>query len=150
MESSCSNTEGATARTQLSLMINNFGEEGTGDLTPDTREKARRELNETDEKRVLAIAELKEMIANDPKTAKLVDRTDDSFYLRYLRARKFDVARAFRIVQNHSMYPERIGYPHLYYRTLTPGQAMALEQGVLGVLAKRDKLGRKVSLSSIE
>ena len=30
MESSCSNTEGATARTQLSLMINNFGEEGPG------------------------------------------------------------------------------------------------------------------------
>lgn len=146
MESSCSNTEGATARTQLSLMINNFGEEGPGDLTPDTRERARRELNETEEKRTTAIAQLKEMIANDSKTSELMDRTDDSFYLRYLRAKKFDVDRAFRLIQNHAMYPERIGYPNIYYRTLTPGQALALEQGVLGALVKRDKLGRKVSL----
>ena len=144
MNSNC-NVEGATARTHLSLMVNNFGEEGPGDITPRTSEKAQRELNETPERRIAAIAELKSMIARDEKLSRIIDRTDDSFYLRYLRAKKFNVERAFSLMQNHTAYPERIGQPLIYYRDLTPGQILAMEEGVIGFLPKRDKAGRKVS-----
>ena len=148
MHTNC-NVDGATARTHLSLMVNNFGEEGAGDITPNTSEKARKELNETPERRVAAIAELKEMIARDDKFSQLIDRTDDSFYLRYLRAKKFNVDRAFSLMQNHNAYPERIGQPLIYYRALTPGQVLALEKGVIGFLPKRDNAGRKVSFNRV-
>ena len=144
-----SNVEGATARTHLSLMVNNFGEEGPGDITPMGNEKARKELNETPERRIAAIADLKEMLARDEKFSQIIERTDDSFYLRYLRAKKFNIDRAFTLLQNHNVYPERIGQPLVYYRPLTPGQTLALEQGVIGFLPKRDQAGRKVSCFSI-
>ncbi|KAI6646427.1 Clavesin-1 [Oopsacas minuta] len=144
MDTTNSMAEGATASRLKSIAVNNFGEEGPGDMTPSTREKAQRELNETEEGTIIAIAELKQLIANDPKISEIIDRTDDSFYLKYLRARKFDVERSFRLAQNHALYPERIGQPHIYYRSLTPGQVLALEEGVIGVLAKRDNLGRKI------
>ena len=145
MSSSCS--DGATCATRQNLLITNNGEEGPGDLSPETEAKAERELRETVERRVVAIEELKGMVARDAKLSKLVVRTDDSFYLRYLRTKKFDVERAFKLLSNHALYPELIGQPNLYSNPLTPGQILALESGVVGFLPKRDTAGRKVGLS---
>ena len=66
-------------------------------LPKEVAEKAKRELNETDENRMPSIIKLREMLQND-NHCKLPLRTDDEFLLRFLRARKFDLKRAKKMV----------------------------------------------------
>lgn len=59
-------------------------------------QKAELELGETAENRSIKLTQLKELILldNDIPNA----RTDDAFLLRFLRAKKFDVDKSFRMV----------------------------------------------------
>ncbi|KFM72507.1 Alpha-tocopherol transfer protein-like protein, partial [Stegodyphus mimosarum] len=80
-----------------------------GYITEDMAEKARKELGETEEVRLNAIAEMRKLVQAEPK---LVCRTDDAFLLQYLRARKFNVKKAFSLLQN--FYQTKEAYPEVY------------------------------------
>ncbi|XP_035220940.1 alpha-tocopherol transfer protein-like isoform X2 [Stegodyphus dumicola] len=80
-----------------------------GYITEDMVEKARKELGETEEVRLNAIAEMRKLVQAEPK---LVCRTDDAFLLQYLRARKFNVKKAFSLLQN--FYETKEAYPEVY------------------------------------
>lgn len=62
----------------------------------DWRQKAETELGENDEHRKEKVKQLYEIIINDENIP--LARRDDSFLLRFLRAKKFDVDKAFRMV----------------------------------------------------
>uniref|UniRef100_A0A8C7XA23 Retinaldehyde binding protein 1b n=1 Tax=Oryzias sinensis TaxID=183150 RepID=A0A8C7XA23_9TELE len=114
---------------------------GPSPNVPDhTRQKAKDELNETEEKRVAAVKELRAMIKekadSGDELSKGVQDTfgekPDAMMVRFIRARKYDVARAFELMKVivfclHSGYA---GYP--------------------GILHSRDKYGRVVLLFNIE
>uniref|UniRef100_A0A673IRN0 Retinaldehyde binding protein 1b n=1 Tax=Sinocyclocheilus rhinocerous TaxID=307959 RepID=A0A673IRN0_9TELE len=103
------------------------------DQIPDhTVQKAKDELNETDEKRVSAVKELrgiiKEKADSGDDLAKGVQDTfgdnPDSVLVRFIRARKYEVNRAYELMKGYAGYP--------------------------GILSSRDKYGRVVLLFNIE
>ncbi|XP_071041871.1 retinaldehyde-binding protein 1-like [Parasteatoda tepidariorum] len=63
------------------------------------------ELNETEETRSLAISEFRSLIAEQME---LKVWTDDAFLLQFLRARKFDVKRAWELLHHFSLFEKII------------------------------------------
>lgn len=68
--------------------------------------QAKDELNETEEKREVAVKALRELVQERAggedicqKVAEKVQGKDDSFLLRFIRARKFDVHRAYDLLK---------------------------------------------------
>uniref|UniRef100_A0A672FKC6 Retinaldehyde binding protein 1b n=1 Tax=Salarias fasciatus TaxID=181472 RepID=A0A672FKC6_SALFA len=114
--------------------------------------QAKDELNETDEKRVSAVKELRAMIKEKADggddLAKGVQDTfgekPDSLLVRFIRARKYDVPRAFDLMKGPKDYPE-------LFENLTPEAVRStIEAGYPGILQSRDKYGRVVLLFNIE
>lgn len=60
------------------------------------REKAENELGETESERSTKLTQLAEQIVSDTEIPNA--RRDDAFLLRFLRAKKFDVDKSFRMV----------------------------------------------------
>ena len=121
---------------------------GISSISGETLERARRELNEQPEKRAEAIQELRERIEQwerspPPEEAGLTfARKDESFLLRFLRARKFDLDRALQLYVNFYKYRQK------YADHLTDYNAKSLEHilksGTMRVLDKRLQNGAKV------
>uniref|UniRef100_A0A1B6M4B2 CRAL-TRIO domain-containing protein n=1 Tax=Graphocephala atropunctata TaxID=36148 RepID=A0A1B6M4B2_9HEMI len=97
------------------------------------------ELNESPEVAVEALHELKLRIAED---ADLHACTDDTFLLRFLRARKFDTTKAFALLQRY--YLMKLECPDLF-RTPRPSEKThVLEMQAQCVLDDRDHNGSRV------
>lgn len=79
----------------------------TGCSDPTTRIQAKDELNELEEKRAEAVQELREVVRAQAESgealalavADKVQDQDSAFLLRFIRARKFDVGRAYELLQ---------------------------------------------------
>nr|KAF6426160.1 clavesin 1 [Molossus molossus] len=71
-------------------------------LSPETIEKARLELNENPDVLHQDIQQVRDMIITRPDIGFL--RTDDAFILRFLQARKFHQADAFRLLAQYFQY----------------------------------------------
>lgn len=73
-------------------------------------EKAERELSENKETRTKKLTLLVERIVQDKNIPNA--RRDDAFLLRFLRAKKFDVDKSFRMVliEKNSYLPHRSGF----------------------------------------
>lgn len=69
-----------------------------GYLTEDMVVRAQEELGETEEMKAKALPELRQMLE---KESKLVCPKDDAYLLQYLRARKYNVKKAFQLMQNY-------------------------------------------------
>ncbi|KAM7415051.1 hypothetical protein PAMA_019737 [Pampus argenteus] len=108
-------------------------------LPDHTKQKAKDELNETDEKRVSAVKELRGIIKEKADAgddlAKGVQDTfgekPDSLLVRFIRARKKD-------------------YPELFENLTPEAVRSTIEAGYPGILQSRDKYGRVVLLFNIE
>lgn len=63
--------------------------------------KAEQELRESDGCRAMKLRQLEERIVQDAEIPN--SRRDDAFLLRFLRAKKFDVDKSFRMVINEQL-----------------------------------------------
>lgn len=121
-----------------------------------TVQKAKDELNETDERRASSLKELrammKERAAEGDDMVKLVQESfgdkPDSLLLRFLRARKFDVARAHKLMKGYVCF--RKEYPELFENLTPEAVRSTIEAGYPVVLPTRDKFGRVVMLFNID
>ncbi|XP_014771340.1 retinaldehyde-binding protein 1 [Octopus bimaculoides] len=125
-----------------------------GSLTPALVEKARIELYETKDKQTICINELRKVILENKtcdegqEVFEMVEKKDDDFLLRFLRARKFDVKKTYGLLKGHLKF-------HKNYLQLTSDLTLesvqpCLERGYPCLLPLRDKEGRTVFCFSIE
>ncbi|XP_056135286.1 retinaldehyde-binding protein 1-like [Lampris incognitus] len=121
-----------------------------------TVQKAKDELNETDERRLASLRELRAMLKEKARDGddltKLVlecfEDKPDSLLLRFLRARKFDVIRAHELMKGYVRF--RKEYPELFENLTPEAVRSTIEAGYPVVLPTRDKFGRVVLLFNIE
>ncbi|XP_063052304.1 retinaldehyde-binding protein 1b [Engraulis encrasicolus] len=123
-------------------------------LPDHTMQKAKDELMETDEKRVSAVKELRGII-KDKTGDDLGKGVNDTFgdkadgiLLRFIRARKFDVNRAYELMKGYVRF--RRDYPELFENLTPEAVRSTIEAGYPGILSSRDKYGRVVLLFNIE
>ncbi|XP_026167174.1 retinaldehyde-binding protein 1b [Mastacembelus armatus] len=125
-------------------------------LPDHTRQKAKDELNESEEKVVSALQELRGMIKEKANAgddlAMVVQDTfgekPDSLLVSFIRARKFDVNRAFDLMKGYVRF--RKDYPELFENLTPEAVRSTIEAGYPGILPSRDKYGRVVLLFNIE
>nr|XP_038040787.1 retinaldehyde-binding protein 1 isoform X3 [Anas platyrhynchos] len=117
--------------------------------------QAKDELNETEEQREAAVRALRELVqerAGSEDVCKAVAEKmqgkDDSFFLRFIRARKFDVHRAYDLLKGYVNFRQQ--YPELFDNLTPEAVRSTIEAGYPGILASRDKYGRVVMLFNIE
>ncbi|CAL8381767.1 unnamed protein product [Arctogadus glacialis] len=122
-----------------------------------TLQKAKDELNETDERRASALKELRAAIrergagGGEELEAMVLERFGehpDSMLLRFLRARKFDVGRAYDLMKGYVRF--RKEYPELFENLTPEAVRSTMEAGYPVVLPSRDKYGRVVLLFNIQ
>ncbi|XP_077989773.1 alpha-tocopherol transfer protein-like [Glandiceps talaboti] len=110
-------------------------------LSATLQKKAEDELNERADTRPKFIQALREKTMTRPD---IKFRTDDAFLLRFLRARKFDVDRAFKnLVRYYEIQRE---YPEVYYELRVDRLRYVWEVALEGILPGKDKLGRRIGL----
>ncbi|XP_008068807.1 retinaldehyde-binding protein 1 [Carlito syrichta] len=121
-----------------------------------TLQKAKDELNEREETREEAVRELQEMVQAQAATgeelavavAERVREKDSGFFLRFVRARKFNVGRAYELLRGYVNF--RLQYPELFDSLSPAAVRCTIEAGYPGVLPSRDRYGRVVMLFNIE
>ncbi|XP_049639238.1 retinaldehyde-binding protein 1 [Suncus etruscus] len=121
-----------------------------------TLQKAKDELNELEEKRAEAVQELREVVRAQAESgqalalavADKVQDQDSAFLLRFIRARKFDIGRAYELLQGYVQF--RLQNPELFYNLSSEAVRCTIEAGYPGVLSSRDKEGRVVLIFKIE
>uniref|UniRef100_A0A8I3WKX9 Retinaldehyde binding protein 1 n=1 Tax=Callithrix jacchus TaxID=9483 RepID=A0A8I3WKX9_CALJA len=119
-------------------------------------EGAKDELNEREETREEAVRELQEMVQEQAASgeelavavAERVQDKDSGFFLRFIRARKFNVARAYELLRGYVNF--RLQYPELFDSLSPEAVRCTIEAGYPGVLSSRDRYGRVVMLFNIE
>ncbi|KAF7703203.1 retinaldehyde-binding protein 1a [Silurus meridionalis] len=121
-----------------------------------TVQKAKDELNETAEKRVSAVKELRSLMCEKAENIddlsmgvkeKFGDKPD-SLLLRFIRARKFDVARAYELMKGYVRF--RRDHPELFENLNPEAVRSTIEAGYPQILSTRDKNGCVVLLFNIE
>ncbi|XP_023669918.1 retinaldehyde-binding protein 1b [Paramormyrops kingsleyae] len=124
-------------------------------LPDHTAQKAKDELNETEEKRVAAVAQLR-MIMNkadngDELSKGVLDTfgdRSDKVLVRFVRARKYDTERAYELMKGYVRFRQQ--YPELFENLTPEAVRNTIEAGYPGILPTRDKYGRVVLLFNIE
>ncbi|XP_037365897.1 retinaldehyde-binding protein 1 [Talpa occidentalis] len=125
-------------------------------LPPHTLQKAKDELNEREESREEAVRELRELVREQAASgqalalavAERAQGWDSAFFLRFIRARKFHVGRAYDLLQGYVSF--RLQYPELFDSLSLEAVRRTVEAGFPGVLSSRDRYGRVVLLFNIE
>uniref|UniRef100_A0ACB8E655 Retinaldehyde-binding protein 1 n=1 Tax=Sphaerodactylus townsendi TaxID=933632 RepID=A0ACB8E655_9SAUR len=121
-----------------------------------TLQKAKDELNETPEKKESALKELQDLIRERAEggddickaVAEKVKEKDSAFLLCFIRARKFDVSRAYDLLKGYVNFRQQ--YPELFENLTPEAVRSTIEAGYPGILSNRDKYGRIVLLFNIE
>ena len=113
-------------------------------LSPAALSKAVNELNEPEDEnaRLAAINKLREAFQTDHSDLKLV-REDDVFFLRFLRAKKFNQEKALVILRNY--HAQRLAWPEVFDIVSNPVLIKSVfENGVVFVLDGKAKNGSNV------
>lgn len=110
-------------------------------LSKEVQAKAKKELNEDPKTRQKKIDQLRAEIAKYPG---LKACTDAGFLLRFLRARKFDLTRAYDLLVNY--YAVRNTYPELLSDMKPSTVKMCIELGNTHILPGRCEDGSRVLL----
>ncbi|GFS38929.1 alpha-tocopherol transfer protein-like [Nephila pilipes] len=112
-------------------------------MTDDLRKRAKSELFEDEDTRVHSLKLLRTMLKEEKG---LCWQDDDLFLLSFLRARKFDVKRAFSVMKN---FYSVMGKHHELYSNFNYADVKrTLEEGSVGFLPYRDEEGCVVLIIS--
>lgn len=104
--------------------------------------KAREELRETPDTRAALLKRFKEMLEDEED---FVPRTDDIYLMRFLRSRKFDLERAYKLMRDH--YKFRAKNPAVF--PSPSGIESVLKDKIFNYLPYRDQFGRAIFLIKI-
>ncbi|XP_002740576.1 alpha-tocopherol transfer protein-like, partial [Saccoglossus kowalevskii] len=110
-------------------------------LSEKLAETAKRELGETPDVRTKALAEIRKRLHDRPD---LLCPKDNLFLLAFLRARKFEVDRAFTLLVNWCTM--RTNRKDLYGDFTAASIRDAMETGFMATLSFKDNLGRSISI----
>lgn len=116
-------------------------------LTPKMMEEARTQLNETDEVRATALQDLKLLLKKENMEKNLVCPMTDAFLLPFLRSRKFNVNRAFKLVQNYWKF--RKEHRHIFDTSNSQRVKELILRNILGFLPHRDRNGSVVAVFKV-
>ncbi|XP_025154346.1 retinol-binding protein pinta isoform X2 [Harpegnathos saltator] len=116
-------------------------EEAARQLTSEEKEYAAKYLNETDEGRAIAVAEIRRWILENNS---MYSRTDEFFILRFLRSCKFDVEKTKSKMRNY--HQQRSDLPGWFANKdpLLPELQQLFDLGVFLPLRELDDQGRMV------
>lgn len=103
---------------------------------------AKDELREDDTRRVQALAQFREWIAKHPAFKNY--RTDDSFFLQFLRLRKFNNSQAYELFENYFIHIQKYPKWHGFDKMSSERKMSTIERGIVYPLSKRDAEGRKI------
>ncbi|XP_055545875.1 retinaldehyde-binding protein 1-like [Wyeomyia smithii] len=115
------------------------------------REKAEKELGEIGGEMTYAkIRQLRQQLSvyAEHHQRGLGRRRDDSFLLRFLRAKKFDVDKAFKMIQKY--YKMKDEYPEIFKVSPPSEMKFMLEMQIQCMLPKKDDNGRQFYLFRVE
>ena len=109
------------------------------------RDKALRELKETPESQRECVTELRRALTTECSSLREEARMDDAFLIRFLRPKKYVVAKALNLYKNyHKLRESRAEV----FEDLHPGSVRHVwESGFVGCLSDRDREGRNVLLA---
>lgn len=107
-----------------------------GTLSPNLRRIAEEELGETDSRRTEALAELIQLLEDEPE---LNARKDPDFLVRFIRVRKYNVEGALKTLRNY--YKNRSACPSIY-KEFVPSIIKDTARSLFMVLPDRDAHGR--------
>ncbi|KAG8188117.1 hypothetical protein JTE90_029045 [Oedothorax gibbosus] len=113
-------------------------------ITPAIHVEARTALNETEENRTRGLEEMRRLIKNDEK---LLTPLDDNFLMSFLRSRKFNSKKAFRLLQNYWMF--RKEHKSIYDSSNSESVKKLILKNILGFLHFRDKAGAVVMIIKV-
>uniref|UniRef100_A0A8C6TT04 Retinaldehyde binding protein 1b n=1 Tax=Neogobius melanostomus TaxID=47308 RepID=A0A8C6TT04_9GOBI len=99
--------------------------------------QAKDELNETEEKKAESVKELRAMMKEKAESG---DEKPDELMVRFIRARKYDVGRAYELMKGYVRF--RKDYPELFENLTPEAVRSTIEAGYPGILQSRDKYGR--------
>ncbi|XP_067856912.1 alpha-tocopherol transfer protein-like [Heptranchias perlo] len=124
--------------TELQLQASPKAQTYVCTLSPHLIAKAQEELQEKPEWRLRDVQALRDMILKEAPNLKT--RLDDSFLLRFLRARKFDYDRALKLLVNY--HASQRTWPEVFTNLRPSAIKHVLDSGFLTVLPYPDPLGR--------
>lgn len=108
---------------------------------------AKKELNESEKTKVLALQQIKTWVQNNDDIENV--RTDDDFLLRFLRVKKFNVQLVQQMLLKY-LNLKRV-FPHIttHMDCLSPNMSRIFDDGYCVVSPNRDKHGRRVLIFNI-
>lgn len=125
-----------TSRYEEVMKTKNFLPFHLDHLTPKMIKKAKDELKETDEIRGPALQQMKKLVFAEKH---LRCPTEDEYLIQFLRARKFDVDKAFELLRNK--YEVKKGYSDLYDDADVNELRKFMASGIIYAFPYRDEEG---------
>lgn len=116
-----------------------------GEPPDELKEFARRNLGESPDTRQSLVQELRDMIYERGEV--VPHRTDDAFLIRFLRARRFDVEKAHRLMTNYYRFKEN--NPEIHEDVHPMNMRYIGDDDVLSVLPYREQTGRRIMIYKI-
>lgn len=116
-------------------------------LSAETQEVAKRELREDDNVRRQALDTLRNWIVKNPRIENC--RLDSKFLLRFLRFKKFHVPQAEEVLERYLLLRQAYGKGFRNADFKNPRIQALIDEGVIIIFPKRDKLGRRVVMARV-
>ena len=118
-----------------------------GYIPAQTIRKAYLELDEAPQTRSVCLRSLRQLIEEYQEENNFDEHTD-SFLLKFLRHRKFDVDDAYKLLDSY--YTNRESKPEIFRNLTRKNVKKTLEQGIVGVLPQRDAKGRAIIIFNFD
>ncbi|CAO1439489.1 unnamed protein product [Diamesa serratosioi] len=106
--------------------------------------KAKEVIREDETRKAQSLEQFREWINKHPAFKNY--RTDDAFFLAFLRARKFNNSKAYELFENYFCMLKKNPKWHLDCKTRTDNIMKTIDRGVFYPLLERDAEGRNIIL----
>mgnify|MGYP003345921011 CR=1 FL=1 len=110
------------------------------DLTPEFQETARKELRETPERKKEAIAELRELLKDEPDLWCPAD--NDAYLVKFLRPCKYYPKSAYELIKRYYAFKQK--HANIYDGLKPSKEFNVFNHNILTVQPNRDQFGRRI------